>query len=75
VPNPFKPGPIEHLTLERLGEQRQIAVQGSNLLFARQVDHFVAAVLDGAPAAVSLADSRRTVAACRALLDAAGVSR
>ena len=75
VPNPFKPGPKEQLMLERLGERRTIEVHGSELLFARQVEHFVAAVLDGAPATVSLADSRRTVAACCALLDAAGVGR
>ena len=75
VPNPFKPGPKEQLMLERLGERRTIDVHGSELLFARQVEHFVAAVLDGAPATVSLADSRRTVAACSALLDAAGVGR
>ena len=75
VPNPFKPGPKEQLMLERLGERRTIDVHGSELLFARQVEHFVAAVLDGAPATVSLADSRRTVAACCALLDAAGVGR
>ena len=75
VPNPFKPGPKEQLMLERLGERRTIDVHGSELLFERQVEHFVAAVLDGAPATVSLADSRRTVAACCALLDAAGVGR
>jgi len=75
VPNPFKPGPQEQLMLDRLGERKTIEVHGSELLFARQVEHFVAAVLDGAPATVSLADSRRTVAACCALLDAAGVGR
>ena len=75
VPNPFKPGPREQLMLERLGERRTIDVHGSELLFARQVEHFVAAVLDGAPATVSLSSSRRTVAACCALLDAAGVGR
>jgi D-xylose 1-dehydrogenase (NADP+, D-xylono-1,5-lactone-forming) len=73
VPNPFKPGPAESLWLERCGERRSIDVAGSELLFARQIEHFVAAVLDGAPTTVPLADSRRTAAACRALLDAAGV--
>ena len=75
VPNPFKPGPQEQLMLDRLGERKTIEVHGSELLFARQIEHFVAAVLEGAPATVSLADSRRTVAACCALLDAAGVGR
>ena len=53
----------EQLMLERLGERRTIDVHGSALLFVRQVDDFVAAVLDGAPATVSLADSRRSAAA------------
>jgi xylose dehydrogenase (NAD/NADP) len=75
VPNPFKPGPTESLSLVRLGERTRIDIDGSELFFARQVEHFVATVLDGVPATVSLAESRRTAAACRALLDAAGVSQ
>jgi predicted dehydrogenase len=75
VPNPFKPGPTEPVLLERLGEHRTIEVRGSGMLFARQVEHFVAAVLDGVPATVSLSASRRSVAACCALLEAAGVGR
>ena len=71
VPNPFKPGPLETITVERLGEQRTFDVFGSALLFVRQVDDFVAAVLDGAPPVVSLAESRR-VAAALAMLRASG---
>jgi D-xylose 1-dehydrogenase (NADP+, D-xylono-1,5-lactone-forming) len=71
VPNPFKPGPLETLVLERLGERRAIEVRGSALLFARQIEHFVASVIDGAPATVSLDDSRRTCHALGLLRDAA----
>jgi predicted dehydrogenase len=71
VANPFKPGPLETLVLEHLGERETREVRGGELPFALQVEHFVATALDGAPSTVSLDDSRRTVAACRALLDAA----
>jgi predicted dehydrogenase len=71
VPNPFKPGPVETLLLERLGERQAIEVRGSDIHFIRQVENFVAAVLDGAQPTVTLADSRRTAAACRALANAA----
>jgi xylose dehydrogenase (NAD/NADP) len=71
VPNPFKPGPTEALVLERLGEARRIDVQGSDMLFVRQVEHFVGAVLEGTPVTVSLHESRRIAAALQALTDAA----
>jgi D-xylose 1-dehydrogenase (NADP+, D-xylono-1,5-lactone-forming) len=67
VPNPFKPGPAEGLELERLGQPRAIEVSGSTLLFVRQIDDFVCAVLDGAPPAMPLAESRRVAAALHAL--------
>ncbi len=63
VPNPFKPGPVEHLELERLGETRRIEVAGSANLFEREVEHFVEAVLDGRPPVVTLEDSRRVAGA------------
>ncbi|MEZ5283601.1 MAG: Gfo/Idh/MocA family oxidoreductase [Vicinamibacterales bacterium] len=71
VPSPFKPGPMEVLTLERLGESRTIEVPGSARLFQRQVEHFVAAVLDGAPPVVTLAESARVAWALDALAVAA----
>jgi len=71
VPNPFKPGPLELLRLERFGEASTIEVRGSEMLFARQVEHFAEAVLDGAPPTVSLDESRRTAAALAALCAAA----
>jgi predicted dehydrogenase len=67
VPNPFKPGPAERLDFERLGQHRAIEVTGSTVLFIRQIDDFVCAVLDGAPPVMPLAESRRVAAALHAL--------
>ena len=67
VPNPFRPGPIETLELERLGKVERIEVQGSPEIFVREVEDFEASVLDGAPPVVSLAESRRTAAMLTAL--------
>lgn len=71
VANPFKPGPLETIDLERFGERRTIEVTGSPMLFVRQVEDFVAAALDGAPPVVSLAESRRIAGALAALATAA----
>jgi predicted dehydrogenase len=71
VPNPFRPGPREQIGLERLGEASTIDVAGSEMPFARQVEHFVEAALDGKPSTVTLDDSRRTAAALAALHGAA----
>lgn len=62
VPNPFRPGPIETLELERDGATQRIEVAGSPELFVREVEDFEASVLDGAPSVVTLAESRRTAA-------------
>jgi xylose dehydrogenase (NAD/NADP) len=67
VPNPFRPGPLETLELERLGAIEQIDVHGSTELFVRQVEDFEASVLDGAAPVVTLAESRRTAAMLTAL--------
>ncbi len=67
VPNPFRPGPIETLELERRGTVDRIDVHGSPEIFVREVEDFEASVLDGAPPVVSLAESRRTVAMLSAL--------
>ncbi len=73
VSNPFKPGPVEPLRLERLGETHTIDVPGSETLFTREVEHFAATVLDGAPQTVTLDESRRSAAALAALHAAAQV--
>lgn len=62
VPNPFRPGPLETLELERAGKVERIDVPGSPEIFVREVEDFEACVLDGAPPVVSLAESRRTAA-------------
>jgi predicted dehydrogenase len=67
VPNPFKPGPVEAIELRRDDRTQAIPVDGSPLLFVRQIDDFVGAALDGRPAAVTLRDSRRVAASLAAL--------
>ncbi|MDO8680372.1 MAG: Gfo/Idh/MocA family oxidoreductase [Acidobacteriota bacterium] len=67
VPNPFRPGPLETLELERAGQVERIDVTGSPEIFVREVEHFEASVLDGAPPVVSLAESRGTAASLSAL--------
>lgn len=67
VPNPFRPGPLETLELERGGGIERIEVAGSPAIFVREIEDFEASVLDGAPPIVSLAESRRTAATLMAL--------
>ena len=67
VPNPFRPGRLETLELERKGAVERIGVDGSPEIFVREIEDFEAAVLDGAPPVVSLAESRRTIATLAAL--------
>jgi predicted dehydrogenase len=67
VPNPFRPGPIEMIELERDGAIQHVAVPGSPAIFVREIEDFAASVLDGAPQVVSLAESRRTAATLSAL--------
>ena len=75
VPNPFRPGPIETLEIERNGAIERIDVAGSPEVFVREIEDFEASVLDGAPPVVTLAESRRTAATLSALHAAArGVS-
>ena len=67
VPNPFRPGPLEVLELERSKGVERIEVPGSEMIFVRQVEDFEARILDGAPAVVTLAESRQTAATLAAL--------
>ena len=75
VPNPFRPGPLEVLELERGGKVERIEVGGSPMIFLREVEGFEARILDGAPAVVSLQESRRTAATIAALYASASDSR
>ena len=71
VPNPFRPGPIETLEVERNGAIERIAVAGSPEIFVREIEDFEASVLDGAAPVVTLAESRRTAATLAKLYAAA----
>jgi predicted dehydrogenase len=71
VPNPFRPGPLETLELERSGRVERIDVAGSAGIFVNEVADFERAVLDGAPTVVSLAESRSTAKTLAALLASA----
>ena len=73
--NPFKPGPVESIELHRDDRTQTIPVDGSPLLFVRQIDDFVGAALDGRPAAVTLRDSRGVAAALSALHRSAELQR
>jgi predicted dehydrogenase len=75
VANPFRPGPREHIEVTRGNETRQHAVDGSPALFVRQIEDFVAAVLDGKPQAISLRESRGNAAALAALYASARSGR
>ena len=57
APNPFKPGPHEHLRLVRDGMATTIDVQGA-ALYSGEVEDLEYAALDGRAPAVSLADTR-----------------
>jgi predicted dehydrogenase len=75
VPNPFKPGPREEIEVCRGDGVQRIAVEGSTLLFVRQVEDFVAAVLDGREPAISLQESRGVAATLAALHRSAQLQR
>lgn len=67
VASPFKPTASEIIEIRRGDDVQRETVEGSPLLFVRQIDDFVAAALDGRPPVVSLADSRGNAAALAAL--------
>ena len=71
VPNPFRPGPLEHIELARGGKTERIPVEGSPLIFLRQVEDFEARILDAAPSVVTLDESRLTAATLAALYKSA----
>jgi D-xylose 1-dehydrogenase (NADP+, D-xylono-1,5-lactone-forming) len=75
VPSPFKPGVSGSLELERATGIEQMEVAGSTLLFQREVEDFVSAVLDGTPTVVPLSESRRTIATLATLYAAAREER
>jgi len=75
VPNPFRPGECETIELERGGRIEHIDVAGSPGIFINEVADFEARIIDGAPAVVSLAESRGTAATLAALYAAASTDK
>jgi xylose dehydrogenase (NAD/NADP) len=75
VPSPFKPGPREEIEVRRGDEVQPVAVEGSTLLFVRQVEDFIASVLDGREPAISLQESRGVAASLAALHRSAELQR
>ncbi len=67
VSDPFKPSSRVDIEVHRDDGRETIAVEGSPALFVRQIEDFVAAVLDGRSPTVSLAESRGNAAAVSAL--------
>jgi predicted dehydrogenase len=67
----FRPSPRHDIYLRRGDGVRQVSVEGSPLLFVRQIEDLIAAALDGRPTAVSLQESRGNAAALAALYRAA----
>ena len=75
VTQPFKPNPETAIEVERAESVDRVRVAGSPVLFVRQIEDFVAAVLDGRTPAISLRDSRGNAAALAALHESARTRR
>jgi len=75
VNDPFRPSPRHEIYVRRGDGVQQLTVEGSPLLFVRQVEDFVAAALDGRPPTVSLQESRGNAAALAALYRSAREDR
>jgi xylose dehydrogenase (NAD/NADP) len=63
----FRPSPRHEIYLRRQDGVVQVPVDGSPLLFVRQIEDLIAAALDGRPPVVSLDESRGNAAALAAL--------
>ena len=74
IPNAFKPGPREAVTLTKDGSSRDIQIDGEDL-YQGEVDDMADAILQGKPPRVSLKDSRGNVATIVALLQSARQGR
>jgi predicted dehydrogenase len=70
IPNPYKPGRMTKLILQRARIERTIWVWGEEL-YRGEVENFVDVVLGKAPPRISLEDSRANVIAILALLESA----
>ncbi|MEW6094771.1 MAG: Gfo/Idh/MocA family oxidoreductase [Chloroflexota bacterium] len=70
IPQPFNPGLRNALYLSRKGNTETLQIKGAGT-YVGEVEAMADAILDGAPPAVPLADSRLTVAAIQALFESA----
>lgn len=70
IPQPFNPGPKEALYLARKGNTETIKVNGAGT-YVGEVEAMADAILDGAPPAVPLADSRAAAGIVQALFESA----
>ena len=71
----FRPSTRHDIYLRKGDDAQQIAVDGSPLLFVRQVEDLVGAALDGRPPVISLQESRGNAAALAALYRSAREGR
>lgn len=60
VPQPFNPTPKENLYLTRKGKHEMIPVKGTGT-YVGEVEAMADSILEGAPPAVTLEDSRKTI--------------
>ena len=74
VPQPFKPGLNEQISLRRGDETQTITIPGQEL-YLGEVEDMADAILHGKPPRVSLADSRGNIAAIVALVQSAREGR
>ena len=70
IPTPFKPGKNEKIYLWRGDQLETIRIRGQEL-YLGEVEDMEAAVLDGKPPRLSLADSRGNIVTIQALLESA----
>ncbi len=71
VIHPFRSAPGEVIELTRGDQTERIIVEGSPLLFVRQIEDFAAAALEGRPQVMSLAESRGNAGVLAALHESA----
>lgn len=74
IPNPFKPGRRNEITIRRGEREGKLRIKGSEL-YRGEVEDMCEAILNGRRPRVTLEDSRNNAAAILALLDSAGRGR
>jgi predicted dehydrogenase len=75
VPDPYRPAAHTQIEIRQGDHTRTVTVVGSPVLFVREVEDFVAAVLDGRPPVMNLRESRGNAAALAALHQSARTGR